>query len=266
MTALEELAVCATQRQGMPFIFGLDAIPDTWRHLGALTSLELRGNALLESLPEWLAGALPRLRLLDVSACSRLDLRALGALTQLHTLALQALDLVAGAAPPRLLAQAAAQGLVPRTSQLPDLSPLGRLRALNLADNNLGALPPCLLKLTALEVLDLSGNFFLEAPHPLTQLLAFKHLRCAPLRLAPRKPARRPRPGHPASAQPTLHLPTPARCVLPLRRHLDLRSVHVEEGQKFWSPAKCATMQHLAALAKSLRRRNRHAKVLLDTS
>lgn len=52
-------------------------------------SQELRGNALLESLPDWLPGALPRLQSLDVSACSRLDLRSITAWTQLTTLSLQ---------------------------------------------------------------------------------------------------------------------------------------------------------------------------------
>ena len=49
-------------------------------------------------------------------------------------------------------------------------------------------------------------------------------------------------------------------------RWLDMRSVHVEEDAKYWSPAKCATMQHLSALAKALRRKNRHIRVLHDTS
>lgn len=40
-------------------------------------------------------------------------------------------------------------------------------------------LPAWLLKMTGLEVLDLSGNFFLECQHPLNQLQTFKHLRCA---------------------------------------------------------------------------------------
>lgn len=153
-------------------------------------SQELRGNALLESLPDWLPDALPRLQSLDVSACSRLDLRSITAWTQLTTLSLQvrlwlnmwgwalhdiasalcvcrpcrlpgphlllpharlshlahptgppsarqALDLVWGATPPRLLAQAVQHGIVARVKQLPDLSPLRHLAALNLADNNL---------------------------------------------------------------------------------------------------------------------------------
>ena len=41
LAALERLSVCATQRHGV-FIFGIDAVPDTWRHLGRLRSLELR--------------------------------------------------------------------------------------------------------------------------------------------------------------------------------------------------------------------------------
>lgn len=39
-------------------------------------------------------------------------------------------------------------------------------------------LPAWLLKMTGLEVLDLSGNFFLECQQPLNQLQTFKRLRC----------------------------------------------------------------------------------------
>lgn len=225
LTQLTELTLSATQRHGV-FLFGIDGIPDTWRHLTGLKNLELRGNALLEALPPWMPEAMPGLELLDVSACSRLDLGTVTPLTQLHTLALQAMDLVCGGTPQRLLQQAATHGVVARVKRLPDLSCLKeRLTALNLADNNLVEVPPGVLKLTGLEVLDLSGNFYLEAPQPLTPLLAFSRL-----------------------------------------RWLDLRAVHVEEGSKYWSPAKCATMQHVAGLAKSLRRKNRHARVLHDTS
>jgi hypothetical protein len=213
------------QRPAHPLARSLDTIPDAWRHLSCLTSLELRGNPLLEALPPWLATALPALRLLDVGGCVRLDLRCLTTLTQLETLALQALDLVCDAAPPRLLAQAAQHGVMARVRLAPDLSPLTRLRALNLADNNLGAPPPWLPKLRGLKVLDMSGNFFLQAPQPLTPLTALTNL-----------------------------------------RHLDLRAIHVEEGTKFWSEAKCVTMQHVAALARALRRRNRHCRLLHDTS
>lgn len=67
------------------------------------------------------------------------------------------MDLVCGPTPERLLQQAAQHGVVARVKQLPDLSPLSRLAALNLADNNLLCLPPWLLKMAGLEVLDLSG-------------------------------------------------------------------------------------------------------------
>lgn len=225
LTQLTALAVNSTQRHGV-FVFGIDCIPDTWKQLGSLRTLELRGNALLERLPDWLPGVLPHLESLDVSACSRLDLRSITAWTQLTTLSLQAMDLVWGAAPPRLLAQAQALGIVARVKQLPDLSTLRRLAALNLADNNLAELPAWLLKMTGLEVLDLSGNFFLECQHPLNQLQTFKRL-----------------------------------------RWLDLRAVHVEASTtRHWSPPKCTTMQNIAALAKLLRRRNRHVKVMYDTS
>jgi hypothetical protein len=224
LTQLTALAVNSTQRHGV-FVFGIDCIPDTWKQLGNLRSLELRGNALLESLPDWLPGALPHLESLDVSACSRLDLRSITAWTQLTTLSLQAMDLVWGAAPPRLLTQAQQHGIVARVKQLPDLSPLRRLAALNLADNNLAEVPPWLLKMSGLEVLDLSGNFFLECQQPLNQLQTFKRL-----------------------------------------RWLDMRAVHVEADTSYWSPPKCTTMQNIAAVAKLLRRRNRHVRVMYDTS
>lgn len=71
-----------------------------------------------------------------------------------------------------------------------------------------------------------AGNFFLEVKQPLTGLAAFTRL-----------------------------------------KYLDLRAVHMEEASaKFWSPAKCSTMQHVATAARSLRRRNRHVRVLYDTS
>lgn len=38
-----------------------------------------------------------------------------------------------------------------------------------------------MLKMAGLEVVDLSGNFFLECKQPLTQLQTFKRLRCAAL-------------------------------------------------------------------------------------
>ncbi len=41
LTALETLVLSATQRHGV-FIFGIDSIPDTWRQLTCLRSLELR--------------------------------------------------------------------------------------------------------------------------------------------------------------------------------------------------------------------------------
>jgi hypothetical protein len=187
------------------------------------------------------------------------------------------MDLAAGGTPPRLLAEAAELGIAVRTRALPTLAqPLPGLTALNLADNNLGevgrgwggragrggqgcasrqcflrvpARPPMhpaapphplllqvqawLVRLGGLEVVDLSGNFYLEARQPLTPLLALKRL-----------------------------------------RWLDLRAVHVEHGaptrgSEYWSQAKCVTMQHLAALAKAVRRRRgplRHAKILHDTA
>lgn len=143
-------------------------------------------------------------------------------------------------------------------------------------------------------MLDLSGNFFLEFPQAPTPLHAFSRLRCEGWRAAARQrsscyiltlPGKAPKdlllpllfcqswisskqwgqrqPFPPlffksAGPQPVASPPPP--------RWLDLRAVHVEEGGRYWSPAKCTTMQHVAALAKALRRKNRHAKILHDTS
>ena len=53
-------------------------------------------------------------------------------------------------------------------------------------------------------------------------------------------------------------------------RWLDLRAVCVEGDaaatKHYWSTAKCATRQNVAALARTLRRKNRHVTVLHDTS
>jgi hypothetical protein len=69
---------------------------------------------------------------------------------------------------------------------------------------------------------------------------------------------------HPACALPRLITTPPPPFTT--SRYLDLRQVHVEEELRFWSPAKCATMQHITALSKALRRKNRHCQVLYDTS
>lgn len=76
----------------------------------------------------------------------------------------------------------------------------------------------------------------------------------------------------PCLRPPTTHCrpPLPPPCTPPppftTSSYLDLRQVHVEEELRFWSPAKCATMQHITALSKALRRKNRHCQVLYDTS
>ena len=44
---------------------------------------------MLEALPDWLPATMPRLEMLDVSGCTRLDLESLRGLTQLRTLAMQ---------------------------------------------------------------------------------------------------------------------------------------------------------------------------------
>lgn len=95
-------------------------------------------------------------------------------------------------------------------------------------------MPPWLLKMTGLEVVDFSGNFFLECKQPLNQLQAFKRLRCArwgdsvPNAVLQCLP-------YAAGMQPCITLAHP----LVARRWLDLRAVHVEaETSKYWSPAK----------------------------
>lgn len=45
---------------------------------------------------------------------------------------------------------------------------------------------------------------------------------------------------------------------------MDFRGVHRERGP-YWSDAKCTTMKHLAAMAKQLKRRKYHLRVLIDT-
>ncbi len=53
--------------------------------------------------------------------------------------------------------------------------------------------------------------------------------------------------------------------LFPPCRYLDLRGIH-SEASKFWSEAKCCTMQHVAALDRLLRRRKRHCRLIYDTS
>ena len=188
-----------------------------------------------------------------------------------------------GPTPQRLLAQAAQLGVAARAKPLPDLSRLTRLTALNLADNNLLEVPPCLLMLTGLQVLDLSGEMLRSATpgaslhaKPYAGLLesCFPSLLCAISAAVPT--------AYLSPPVPLLCMPCPAPCAgnlfmevaQPLTqlaafsqlRWLDMRSVHMEDETKYWSPAKCATMQHVSALAKSLRRKNRHIRVLHDTS
>lgn len=91
LTGLQQLCISAAQGQGqgMSFMCGVDAVPDSWSNLKDLRQLELRGHALLEVLPPWLPGAMPQLEALDVTGCSRLDPSCLAAFTQLQTLAMQ---------------------------------------------------------------------------------------------------------------------------------------------------------------------------------
>jgi hypothetical protein len=124
---------------------------------------------------------------------------------------------------------AAAPAVAPPRSRLPDLSALVHLTALNLSDNALTAIPPAILagRLPALRHLDLSANPLLQAADgPL-----------APGLLS----------------------------ALPHLRVLDMRGVHAEAGLGYWSAAKCATMNHVAALARAAKRKAGGPRVLFDT-
>lgn len=99
-----------------------------------------------------------------------------------------------------------------------------KLRILSLADNRFTRLPDCLVKLTALEILDFNKNKELQILGPLTNLLA-----------------------------------TMANI-----RIMDFRGVHKERGTAYWSDGKCTTMKYVAAASKLLRRRKYASRVLLD--
>ena len=47
---------------------------------------------------------------------------------------------------------------------------------------------------------------------------------------------------------------------------VDFRGIHDEPNMGYWSEAKCATMRHVAALAKALKRRRYGTKVHVDVS
>ena len=80
------MSVCPPACLRVPSLVGRAAL----HALHAVRCSARRGNALLETLPPWLGTALPALRALDVSFCTRLELSGLESLTALTTLALQA--------------------------------------------------------------------------------------------------------------------------------------------------------------------------------
>ena len=47
---------------------------------------------------------------------------------------------------------------------------------------------------------------------------------------------------------------------------VDFRGIHDEPSMGYWSEAKCATMRHVSALAKALKRRRHGTKVHVDVS
>lgn len=229
MTTLVWLSICSMERNGM-FIFGIDSIPDTWQQLRHLRGLELRGNALMEQLPDWMPAAMPKLQLLDVSHCYRLDLaKSLRGFSQLTTLVLQGLSLFeAGCLPSQLQSLIAGGAPQPRIQVLPDLAHLTGLKALDLSGNSFSAIPDVITRLTNLQYLNFSDNVHLKVLSPATNLAgALKQL-----------------------------------------RWLDLRRIFLETST-YWTADKCTTMQHVAALAKTLKRRQRRnqraVQLLYDT-
>ncbi|GAB4823973.1 hypothetical protein N2152v2_011019 [Parachlorella kessleri] len=218
LTSLEWLSLCAQERNGV-FVFGIDSIPDTWKQLSRLQVLELRGNALVEQLPAWMPTAMPHLKLLDVSHCHRLDLAAsLAGFSQLETLALQGLGLYeTGSVPPEVTAASAAGAPPRRMKQLPDLAHMA----------------------ASLSALNLSENLLGAVPAQLSQLPRLQQIDL--------------------SNNGYLKMPSPASSLLALQQlsWVDLRGIHSEQQSTFWSPAKCATMESVASLARSLRRRRR---------
>eukprot|EP00887_Chlorella_sp_A99_P004746 scaffold4.g4746.t1 len=105
---------------------------------------------------------------------------------------------------------------------------------------------PSLRHMAQLTAINLSDNNLVRVPPELCKMTALEYLDL--------------------NGCPWLQAKQPLTPLLGLTRlrYLDLRAIHVEDG-KFWSADKCATMQHVAILARSLRRRRRQALVLHDT-
>lgn len=212
---LESLSLIGEEHLGQ-WIVGLDHIPPSWARLSTLKKLELRGHHLLDSLPIWLKD-MKGLTHLDIGGNNNLSLMNLTQFTQLEVLSLQNLDLCQ---PPR-----GPEDVITAKRLLPNLEPMSsKLRVLSLADNKFTRLPDCLVKLTALEILDFNNNEDMQVLGPLTNVLG-------------------------AMA-----------CI----RIMDFRGVHKERGTAYWSDAKCTTMKNLAAASKLLRRRKYVSRVMLD--
>ncbi|KXZ44866.1 hypothetical protein GPECTOR_61g819 [Gonium pectorale] len=204
---------------------GLDALPAAWSQLTSLTKLVLRSHPQLPLLPPWLRG-LTGLRHLDVSGCGELRLEELAGLTQLHVLVLQVGRGGAAAAGAAAPAAAGHGGAAPTPARrvVPDLSPLA----------------------PSLRSLSLAANRFTALPEWLPRMSRLEHLD--------------------VSYNKDLHIlaPLTGLAALPHLRLLDFRAVHVTADESYWGEAKCATMQHLAKLARALKRRCPQPRLLMD--
>ena len=131
----------------------LDSVPESLRHLTALTTLDLSGNRLME-LPEWL-GRLPHLTSLNLMRNPAAVAESLGNLT-----GLKALNLCAN-----------------RLGSVPDaLRQFDRLETLDLSGNRLVSLPDWFSELTSLRELRLGETGLDTVPAPVRQLTALSSL------------------------------------------------------------------------------------------
>ena len=240
---------------------GADAVPDEWAGLTKLRRLELRGHTSLAALPDWL----PALGLthLDVAGCTACDVRVVARCTTLHTLSLQSLKLhdalvegqaggvgaagggaagggaagggaapVPQAGPAPLPAPEPAAAGPPAAAAVPEVAPTRRL--------------PDLGALTQLTGLNLSDNCLRSVPPMLSRLARLRHLDL--------------------SGNGALQVAAPLAVLasLPALAVVDLRGVHADAGLGYWSEAKCVTMRHISALARTAKRRARAVRVLVE--
>ncbi|CAL8465073.1 g4608 [Coccomyxa elongata] len=168
LTQLEELSLTGEEHVNA-WAVGVEAIPEEWRALRCLRTLQLRGHTMLLSLPQWLA-ELPVTNL-DVSFCRVCNVSVVSEMTTLTVLSLQGMDLTNSDTEVQV-----------RYRHLPSLERLTQLTALNLADNAFVRVPSCLHKLKAISYLDLSLNNDLQVPTPLASLLTMPNLRVVDLR------------------------------------------------------------------------------------